>query len=91
VLEFAANARAVYEISDAVRRRQIIQTVSSNWKIEGKKCVYSAKQPFSLVERSSRNRDWQACLSEVRTWVTRNFANFSLPEIETAQAAHSVT
>jgi hypothetical protein len=81
VLEFAANARAIFEISDAVRRRQIVQAVSSNWKVEGKECLYLAKEPFSFLGKSARKQDWWTCLVDVRTWVVDNFANFSLPDL----------
>jgi DNA invertase Pin-like site-specific DNA recombinase len=90
VLDFAANARAVFEISDAVRRRQIIQAVSSNWKVKGKECVYVAKEPFSFVEKSTKLHDWSACLEDVRTWVVDNFANFHLPEISRLQGGDTV-
>jgi len=90
VLEFAASARPVFEISDAVRRKQIVQAVSSNWKVDGRKCVSVAKEPFSFFEKSARNQDWWTCLEEVRTWVIDNFANFSLPDLPSPQAPETV-
>jgi len=90
VLDFASNARAVFEISDAVRRRQIVQTVSSNWKVRGKECFYVAKEPFSFVEKSTKLRDWSACLEDVRTWVVDNFANFSIPELPRIRLSENV-
>jgi len=90
VLEFAANARAMFEISDAVRRRQIVQLVSSNWKVDGRECLYEAKEPFSFLEKSARRQDWWTCLEDVRTWVIDNFANLSLPDINQLKADTTV-
>ncbi|MEK7315629.1 MAG: recombinase family protein [Candidatus Eisenbacteria bacterium] len=81
VLEFAANARAVFEISDAVRRKQIVQAVSSNWKVDGRKCLNVAKEPFSFIAEARNNHAGWACLEDVRTWVIDNWANFQLPEL----------
>jgi len=57
VLEFAANAAALFDQSDGVRRRQILRAVSSNWEVEGRKCVSVAKEPFSFVEKSAPKQD----------------------------------
>ena len=91
VLAFAANARAVYEVSDGVRRRKIVQAVSSNWKIDGRKCVYIAKEPFTFLAKHTDSRVGWARLEEVRTWITDNFANFTLPDIGLAKAVDTVT
>ncbi len=81
VLEFAANARALFEISGPVRRRQIVQATSSNWKVDGRECVSVAQEPFSFLEKSARKQDWWTCLEEVRTWVCENFAHFRIPDL----------
>jgi hypothetical protein len=90
VLTFAANAAAAFSVSDGVRRRGIVQAVSSNWNVEGKKCVYVAKEPFSYIEKSGGTQDWWTCLVNVRTWLSDNFANFSLPDLNSAGAAETV-
>jgi site-specific DNA recombinase len=90
VLTFAANAAAAFSVSDGVRRRGIVQAVSSNWNVEGKKCLYVAKEPFSFIEKSARIQDWWTCLGEVRNWVVDNFANFYIPDLNSTAAAETV-
>ncbi|MBK8324887.1 MAG: hypothetical protein IPL06_20000, partial [Betaproteobacteria bacterium] len=47
VLDFARNAPESLRNGTPVQRRQIVQTIGSNWKVGDRKALYLAKAPFS--------------------------------------------
>jgi site-specific DNA recombinase len=89
VLRFSVAAPRMFEIGDGVLRRQILETMTSNWKVKDGKPLYLAKKPFSfLADATSRPRWWAtACL--VRTWLleTREFLVPDLKVEETSEGS----
>ena len=48
-LDFARRAPDSLRNGTPVQRRQIVQTIGSNWQVGGRKALYSAKTPFSTI------------------------------------------
>src|SRR5206468_1814642 len=48
-LNFTVSAPAALGRGTAVQRRQIVQAVLSNPKVDGRKLLYLAKEPFSFL------------------------------------------
>lgn len=92
ILEFARRAPESLRNGTPVQRRQIVQTIGSNWQVGGRKALYSAKAPFSTLARTATSADWWTITHEIRTWLVGSGAlqvptllsttpSFTLPEI----------
>jgi DNA invertase Pin-like site-specific DNA recombinase len=69
VMAFSQAAPEALKNGTPVQRRQIVQTVGSNWQIRGRVALYSAKKPFSSLRRTARTPVWWAITDEIRTWL----------------------
>jgi hypothetical protein len=81
ILEFSTTAPAAFlkAKGDPVGRRQIVQAVSSNWTVEGKKCAYLAKEPFSFLAHTGPSISCLSVVEDVRAWLLQKSDGFLLP------------
>lgn len=88
ILEFSTTAPAAFlkAKDDPVGRRQILQAVSSKWIVEGRKCVYLAKEPFSFLSGGGSNIRCLSVVNDVRTWLIKKSEGFRLPDLYQAPA-----
>ena len=87
VLDFARRAPESLRNGTPVQRRQIVQTIGSNWQVGGRKALYSAKTPFSMLTRTATSSDWWTIADEIRTWLVRSDAN--MPAFAPSLASHA--
>ena len=90
VLDFARRAPESLRNGTPVQRRQIVQTIGSNWQVGGRKALYSAKTPFSTLTRTATSSDWWTITDEIRTWLVGSNA-LQLPEMMTTTASFTLT
>jgi hypothetical protein len=88
VLDFARKAPESLRNGTPVQRRQIVQTIGSNWQVGGRKALYSAKTPFSTLARTATSSDWWTITDEIRTWLVRSDANIPAFASSLASYAH---
>jgi DNA invertase Pin-like site-specific DNA recombinase len=81
-LAFPAVGIDVLRGRSIVGRRQLVQAIGSNWRVEGRKALYTAKKPFSLIGGATASSPWWAVVKEVRTWLLDESRGFSLPGLE---------
>ena len=79
VLAFAIEAPKVFRTGTAVQQRQILESVGSNFRVTGRKVLYEAKKPFSLLEGRSACSLWWALAEDLRTWLLGD-EGFWLPD-----------
>jgi site-specific DNA recombinase len=58
ILELANRAGELFESSEVSQKRQLIEMVLSNLKLEGEKLVYNLKAPFDAIAECSQNDSW---------------------------------
>jgi hypothetical protein len=80
VLRYSVSAPRLFESGDGVSRRQIVETMTSNWKVKDGKPVYVAKNPFSILAGATSRPNWWATCRLVLTWLAEN-ASVSLPDV----------
>jgi len=68
-LAFPQIAQDVMRQHDVVGRRQIVQAIGSNWKVQDRKALYIAKRPFSYFTESTASSLGWAIAEDVRTWL----------------------
>ena len=90
VLDFARRAPESLRNGTPVQRRQIVQTIGSNWRVGGRKALYSAKGPFSTMARTAASSDWWTITDEIRTWLVGP-ADLQLPETVPTTPSFTVT
>lgn len=88
VLNFARRAPDSLRNGTPVQRRQIVQTIGSNWQVDGRKALYLAKAPFSTLTRTATSADWWTITHEIRTWLVGYQAS-SIPDLTLAPYARS--
>jgi len=83
-LAFATLSARLFERSgeDPVRRRQIVQCVTANWKVEGRKALYSAKEPFSFLAGAESIQRWYTIVEDLRTWALNTTDYCAIPDLE---------
>jgi site-specific DNA recombinase len=69
ILDFSRSAPEAFAKGDAVQRRQIVRTVTSNLRVQGRKALYKANEPFSFFEGSGLISRWCTIVEDLRTWV----------------------
>jgi hypothetical protein len=92
LFRFSTSAAHTFRTGDAVQRRQIVQGVASNFRVQDRTPLYSAKEPFSflvtngaqspLVSRKGRpSYRLQALADHLRNWLTKA-EGFWVPKLE---------
>ena len=86
ILEFSRTAPAAFlkAKEDPIGRRQIVQAVSSNWTVEGKKCVYLAKEPFLFLARAAPSFSCLSVVKVLRTWLLKTEYFEPMPNLANA-------
>ncbi len=88
VVAFSQVAPEILKNGTPVQRRQIIQTIGSNWQVRDRLALYSAKKPFSTMARTAATPVWWTITGEIRTWLLESQA-FSVPDLTLAPYARS--
>lgn len=58
LLDVASRANELFEISKPEQKRQLINFIFSNLKLEGKKLVFNLKMPFDQMALLSKSQNW---------------------------------
>jgi site-specific DNA recombinase len=90
VLRFGVSAPKLFQTGDGVLRRQIVQTMTSNWKVKDGKPLYLAKRPFSFLANASSRPTWWTTCRLVLTWLLES-EDFEVPELKASGPDLSVT
>jgi DNA invertase Pin-like site-specific DNA recombinase len=88
VLDFARCTPEMLRSGTPVQRRQIVQTIGSNWQVRDRVALYSAKKPFSVMAGTAQSPGWWTIVDEVRTWLLESQA-FSVPDLTLTPYARS--
>ena len=88
VVAFSQVAPEILRNGTSVQRRQIVQTIGSNWQVRGRIALYSAKKPFSSLTKTASTPIWWTITGEIRTWLLESRA-FSVPNLTLAPYARS--
>jgi site-specific DNA recombinase len=71
VMNLAQRARSIFESSEVGEKRQILDLVFQNLKLEGKKLALELREPFSMLsEIKGRPMNWRWGDSNSRPWQT---------------------
>jgi len=81
VLEFAARLSHHFESGTGFQRRSILEAVSSNSALRGRKVALQLKNPFSAVAEAGACSNWQGLVDEVRTIVEQNGGYVYVPDL----------
>jgi hypothetical protein len=54
--------------------------VTANWRVEGRKALYSAKEPFSFLARADGIQHWYTIVEDLRTWVLNTGEYINIPD-----------
>jgi DNA invertase Pin-like site-specific DNA recombinase len=79
-LTFSQHAPEVFANGSAVQQRQIVEAVGSNYRVTGRKALYTAKKPFSFFKESAGSSPWCTIVEDVRTWL-RDSEGLWLPDL----------
>jgi hypothetical protein len=88
VVAFSQVAPTILGNGTPVQRRQIVQTIGSNWRVSGRSALYSAKKPFSSLTKTASTPVWWTITAEIRTWLLESQA-LSVPDFTLAPYARS--
>lgn len=58
LLDIASRANELFEISKPEQKRQLVNFIFSNLKLEGKKLVFNLKMPFDQMALLSKSENW---------------------------------
>lgn len=86
-LDFPRIGVEVLRGRSIVGRRQLVHTLGSNWRVDHRKPLYTAKKPFSLIEGTAASSLWWARLKDLRTWLLEESQGNPIPDLRTV---HSV-
>ena len=79
-LAFSLHAPQVFRDGTRVQQRQIVEVVGSNYRVTGRKALYTANKPFSLFTEATASSLWWAIAEDVRTWLLNTRGVF-LPDL----------
>jgi hypothetical protein len=85
VLDFAAIAPKAFTNGSTVLRRQIVETVGSNYQVRGRKALYTANKPFSSFDGATASSLWWAIVEDVRKWLL-NLRGAVIPKLDDVSA-----
>jgi hypothetical protein len=68
-LAFSQSAPETFENGTSVQQRQIVESVGSNFRVAGRKALYTANKPFFFFEKATASTLWCALAEDVRTWL----------------------
>jgi DNA invertase Pin-like site-specific DNA recombinase len=86
VLDFSRQAPEMLRNGTAVQRRQIVQTIGSNWQVRDRFALYTAKKPFTALAGTAKSPGWWTIVDGVRTWLLES-QPFSMPDLTLAPIA----
>ena len=86
-LELANSCVLLYKSMDDKRKREILDTVYSNFLLDGKNLTPVYKQPFDLVVKMASCSNWLPVLDEFRNfcYASPPEATFTLPNYLASQ------
>jgi hypothetical protein len=84
-LDFAVSAPKRFAEGPEVLRRQIVETVGSNYQVKNRKALYIANKPFSLFANGTASSLWWAIVEDVRKWLL-NSRGAVIPKLDDASA-----
>ncbi len=58
LLDIASRANELFEISKPEQKRQLVNFIFSNLKLEGQKLVFNLKMPFDQMALLSKSENW---------------------------------
>lgn len=58
LLDIALRANELFEISKPEQKRQLVNFIFSNLKLEGKKLIFNLKMPFDQMALLSKSENW---------------------------------
>jgi hypothetical protein len=79
-LRFSVSAPKLFEEGDAVLRRQVIETMTFNWRVKDGVPLYLAKMPFGILAGARSRPRWWATCRLVLTWLLES-EDFEVPEM----------
>lgn len=86
-LDFARIAPETLRNGSPVQRRQIVQTIGSNWQVRERFPLYLAKTPFSTMAKTASTKDWWTITDEIRTWLVHS--NADIPPLGPSLPSHA--
>jgi site-specific DNA recombinase len=82
--QFGTRAARLFRAGTTVQRRMILEAVTSNRLLQGRKLLIQLKNPFRLIAEGGPRTDWCASLDDVRTWIRDTTEYFSIPDLANA-------
>ena len=67
LLDLASRAYELFQSSKVDQKRQLLNFVLSNLRLEGKKLLYDLKKPFDSMLVCAENKDWLPLVDMLRT------------------------
>ena len=58
LLDVASRANELFEFSKPEQKRQLVNFIFSNLKLEGKKLIFNLKMPFDQMALLSKSQNW---------------------------------
>jgi len=71
VLSLAQRAAEIFERSETHEKRQLVNFVFQNLKLNGKKLEYKLKTHYDRVLVANTSNDWSCTINDVRTKITQ--------------------
>lgn len=67
LLDLSNRAAELFEVSEVQQKRQLLNFLLSNCKLEGEKLLFDLKQPFDALYNASKTQSWLPSSLELRT------------------------
>lgn len=90
VLDFSRQAPEMLRNGTPVQRRQIVQTIGSNWRVRDRFALYTAKKPFSAMAGTASSPGWWTIVDDLRTWLVESAAS-QLPDVLSTAPSFTLT
>jgi len=78
LLKLANRAKKLFLEGNQEQKRQLLNSVSSNLVLRGRKVHYTYKKPFDILAKTGERCDWLGSCYDLRTFFVQNKLDFSL-------------
>ena len=68
LLDLSKRAYDIFISSETFEKRQLVNFIFQNSRMQGKKWLYDLKEPFNIIAENSKHPIWQTKLEAIRTY-----------------------
>lgn len=86
VLNLAKRALEIFESSQITEKRQLLNFLLQNCRLEGKKLMFTIRNPFGAIVTATENNSWLTLVREVRTNIMASKEYIYIPDLATQVA-----